>query len=726
VHGGRIVAVGVGLVVLIGVGMAAGRMTADGSTNDELLIVPRQVERRDLDDVLTISGEVRREETQQINLPVDGKVSSIAVDDGDTVEIGDPLFALDGRTAVAVAGDFAFYRMLDVGSDGPDVDQLERILSGAGYPISSVDALFTEETRTALAQWQVDRGYGGATPEPTETITVSLAQNPAGYDVGKANTVAFSIVPSAPGRIAGFMSPRAAATTTTAAPAKPVIQVSADLQEVDEGGQVVFTFTAAPAPTTDLTVDLTIGGDATGGNDPADGDYQTIDNSFVMPAGQSTHTLVVPIFVDQVREAREDITVSLTDQFGNDPNYVVGPSNQSRIRIRANGEDLVPVITIKASTAVVDEGATVTFTFDSTIESNEDLDLVVAVAGSARNGVDYVEVDLDEITIPAGATTTTLQVQTRSDNVVEGDERLVVAVVPDPTGDPAAPLYVLGSPAEAQVVIESNDLPELTIRGGGEVAEGGVTSFTIVADAPVTADTSINYQVGGTAQAGVDFETLSGTVTMVAGASQVTVDIVTIDDDVVFLPSDMVVADWPARVGTVEVDEGEFVLQGSPVLTLTEPVFTITLAVSAGDRSELEIGQAVAVGLDASDQDLAGVIATLDDNATVGDQGEELYEGTVEVQGDLAAVDGSRATIDVTLAERLDVIAVPVAAVLRVAGGEEVRVINDAGTISRVPVTIGLIDGEWVEVTSGLTGNELVIVDVDAEAIAPQSSTPGG
>ena len=34
-----------------------------------------------------------------------------------------------------------------------------RILAGEGYAISQVDNLFTEETRSALTQWQIDRGY---------------------------------------------------------------------------------------------------------------------------------------------------------------------------------------------------------------------------------------------------------------------------------------------------------------------------------------------------------------------------------------------------------------------------------------------------------------------------------------------------------------------------------------------------------------------------------------
>lgn len=719
----------VGVGGLVAAGVVVGRMTSDDDKGKQLLIVPRPVERRDLDDVLTISGEVRREEIQEINLPVDGKVSSLAVDDGDTIDVGDPLFALDGRTAVAVAGDFAFYRTLDVGSDGPDVAQLEKILAGAGYPISSVDSLFTEETRAALTRWQVDHGYGGATPEAAETITVGLAQNQAGYSVGKANTVAFRIEPSAPGA-AGSGIERAV-HTRKGTEDKPEITLTAGFTDVEEGGQVNLTITAEPAPANNLTIDLTIDGDAVGGDDPDDGDdYQEFDDSIVMAAGQTTYTIPVPIFVDQVKEGREEIIVSLTDQYGNDPNYFVGSSNKVRIRIAENGDDLLPVITVKSSTGVVSEGGTVTFTFTTTIESNEDLDLIIALGGGAVNGDDYVAVEPDAVTILAGETTADLQIQIRRDGYVEPDEELLVAVAPAPEPtpypdpdpdadlhqDPLLPAYVGGFPSQVSVIIESDDLPELTLRGGGAVAEGGTASFTIVADSPVSADTSINYQVGGTAQSGSDYETLTGTVVMRAGHTQVSVGIATIDDDVIFLPSDMVVADWPARIGSVDVDEGEFVMQGAAVLTLTEPVFTITLAVSASDRAELEVGQAVMVSLDSADLDLPGVIATLDETATVNEAGEESYEGTVQVQGDVSAVDGARVTIDVTLAERLGVLAVPVASVLRSAGGDEVRVINDEGTITRVAVTIGLVDGEWVEITSGLFGDELVVVDVDAEA----------
>ena len=46
------------------------------------------------------------------------------------------------------------------------------------------------------------------------------------------------------------------------------------------------------------------------------------------------------------------------------------------------------------------------------------------------------------------------------------------------------------------------------------------------------------------------------------------------------------------------------------------------------------------------------------------------------------------------------------------------RVVNDEGTITRVPVTIGLIDREWAQILTGLKGDELVVVDVESEGVA--------
>jgi len=697
VAGGFVALIGGALLVL-------NKSGGDGSSNN-LLITPRAVERRDLSDVLTVSGEVRRDETKEINSAVDGKVSQISVEDGDTVEAGDGVFALDGRTAVAVAGEFSFYRQLSVGSVGPDVKQLETILNDSGYAIGSVDSLFTEQTRSALAKWQFDRGYSGSANESDETVTVSLSSNSAAYSVGRANTAAFVVTPSVP---SGTGSTFRGAPVT-----KPTLTVSASSNSVSEGGSVSFTVTSDITLATDLTVALTIGGSAAGGDDIAnDDDYEEILTNIVLPAGELTVSVTSDIFVDSVIEDEEDITFEIAQQFGSDTSYLSGAVKSVRVVIVANGSELKPLLTVKASGETIDEGSSVTFTVRTSVKSNRDIRFNVTLSGNAESDIDYLTPDSDVYTITAGNESVDITIQIRRDDAVELDEKLIFTITGDVPPSGKSKRYYLGTIVKSTVIIESGDLPELTLIGGSTIAEGRSGSFRIVSDAPVTEDTSVNYQVSGTATNGQDFGVLSGTVIMKAGSSSVTVLIETINDDVVFLPSDMLVAQWPARIGKVEVDEGEFVLQGNVVLSLTEPEFTITMKVSPTDRAELVIGQAVSVDLKVGGQILPGVITELADSAIVGPSGEEQYEGTVSVSGAFEAVDGATVSIDVTLDEALQVLAVPVASVLRSADGDQVRVVNDQGTITRLNVTIGLIDGEWVEIKEGLVGDELIIVDI--------------
>ena len=704
------IALATGLIAVIGVAVLLGRQSGGDSTNNELLITPRAVERRDLSDVLTVSGEVRRDETKKINSAVDGKVSQINVEDGDTVEVGDGVFALDGRTAVAVPGEFSFYRELTVGSVGPDVKQLETILNDSGYKIRDVDTLFTEETRTALAKWQFDRQYSGSSNESDETITASLSPNGAAYSVGRENTAAFIVTQAVPTSSGSSLRPLVV---------KPTLNISASTSIVAEGASVTFTITADVAPTSDLTIALNTTGSAAAGDDPAnDDDYDTILGSATIKAGELTTSFTSQVFVDNTIEDDEDIIVAMTTQFGNDPTYALGNTNQVRVVIAANGSELRPLLTVKASSETISEGSSVTFTVRTSVKSNRDIQFNVTLSGNASQDVDFLTPDRDTYTINAGTYSVDVQIQIRRDNTVEPDETLVLTLNSDTPPSGKTDRYFLGTPTVAEVTIESDDLPELSLVGGGTVAEGGTSSFRIVADAAVTKDTSVNYQLSGTAQNGADYKALSGTIIMRAGSSSVTVPINVINDDVIFKPSDMLVADWPARIGKVEVDEGEFVLQGNVVLSLTEPQFTITMKVSPTDRAELEVGQAVSVDLKVGGQILPGVISELNDSANVGAAGEELYEGTITVTGDFSAVDGATVSIDVTLAEALQVLAVPVAAVLRSADGDEVRIVNDAGTITRVKVTIGLIDGEWVEIKDGLKGDELVVVDIAAGNVA--------
>jgi len=723
---GVVAVVLVGLFVWPGVG---GDSDSSSSVNDGPTFVVAPVELRTLSDDITVRGEIRRDQLQRITSGVDGQVSSVLVDDGDTINAGDVLYAIDGRAAVAVDGEFSFFRRLDVGSDGPDVLQLETILSSEGYDVGVVDQLYTESTRAGLREWQIDRGYGGASPEPNENIIVSLSSNSAGYTIGAKNTVAIELQPSVPnqelvsestGSLGGgslyvkreirnqFLGAESLVFQNNGPVIqsdRPEVEVTVNPSSVTEGATATFTFTSDIAMPADTVVEYIVTGSAT-----ADDDYEDdpLDGSFIFPQGATSYTLDVTTLTDEVIENVEELTIEVGNGFviNEDDAYIPGPLNEATLEITSPAGD-VQTIEVRATTVSTSEGGNLTFEFETDLVRNEETTITFSVWGTATSGSDYFAEDL-EVDLPANAETVTVTFQTRDDKWVEQDETLWVTITSNPDED-----YVIGAQESTLGTIESNDMPELTIEGGGNVGEGGNAQFTIKADQPVVEDTSINYQLRGSASPGSDYKELPGTVVMLAGESEVTVQIETIDDDVIFLPGDMVVASWPARIGTVSVDDGEFILLGQQVLTLTEPDFTITLTLNPTDRGNLEVGMEVEVELQASDQDaVPGVIIELDETATVSADGSERYEGVIETSETLDAVDGANVNVDVTREEKIDVITVPVAAVLQDGQGNDVvRVVLSDGTTTQVRVEVGLSEGAFVEITEGLTGNELVLVE---------------
>ncbi len=928
------------LLVVVVLGAAVVLAVLQPWTSDEVVdlavdrAIAERVQIRTLTDEITISGEMRRDELQTINSAVDGKVSDLMVADGDTVNPGDKLFALDGRPSVAVRGDFAFYRMLDVGAQGPDVEQLETILFDAGYPVGDVDTFYTEDTRGGLAAWQAAYGFSGVTSEVEEVVNVSLLGNQAGYRVGAVNTVSVTIgsaVPSGSGA-----SSRQGATSAVDSPV-PTVNLSVSPAAVVEGGRVTITLTAAPTPTAALEVGLRIGGDVT-----VDDDYIDIDETMVIAAGEATTSIEVVTLVDDDLEPNEDLKLEIVGGFDDeasvapqtlvvydlqvkvddleerrdelreeiaeavgeeqtlkeydiraeiadleerraeladeiaeeqgdveeaqekvdgletiqrsktaveqelmdagiitnaqaaethptpteadqlmaldtaleeanndldteditvtawtkafnayhdardillegsseltsardtleaetdglallvdeqarldfllndaedrladmletsDDSLVALRDEQARLEflLEATREDFrvaqaarwivgraseatvivddpdvpdVPVLVLRADSESVGEPGTASFTVETTTELVEDLDIYFEVGGAATPDEDFNS-PAGDITMHIGTDTATITVAVRSDDLVEADETLTVRLLADPRGT-----YALSGTTEGTTSIVSPDLPELTLVGGGRLTEGETGYVTIVADQAPKVDTSVGYSVAGSAQAGVDYQVVTGSALLAAGQTRIEVAIRTIQDDVVFMPGDMVVADWPTRVGEVHVDEGSFVAPGAALLTLTEPAFTLTLFASPTDRAKLRIGQEVTVELAAGDQESPGMITSLDDSAS--SQGSsERYEGVVETVEELVAVEGAVVTIDVVVDQAVDAVVVPIAAVLTDGPENKVRVVTPDGVIERRTIQIGMLDGAWVEVVDGVSPGQYVILEID-------------
>ena len=87
-----------------------------------------------------------------------GVVTSIEVEPGVEVGPGDVLYTVDLRPVVAAEGQVPMFRNLSLRSRGPDVVQLQALLTDAGFYSGELDGSFGSTTRSAVNNWQGSLG----------------------------------------------------------------------------------------------------------------------------------------------------------------------------------------------------------------------------------------------------------------------------------------------------------------------------------------------------------------------------------------------------------------------------------------------------------------------------------------------------------------------------------------------------------------------------------------
>jgi hypothetical protein len=155
------------------------------------------------------------------------------------------------------------------------------------------------------------------------------------------------------------------------------------------------------------------------------------------------------IGASDIRELSSSITIGV-------PPMTTNPSAGTNTTVP------IPTATINATLASAGEGGVSgIFTVSRDSISTSALTVNFTIGGSATAGSDYSSLG-SSVTIPAGALSTTLQVNPIDDSSVEGTETVVLTLS-------ASPNYTLGSQASATVNIIDNDtalgLPDVVVLG---------------------------------------------------------------------------------------------------------------------------------------------------------------------------------------------------------------------------------------------------------------------
>jgi peptidoglycan hydrolase-like protein with peptidoglycan-binding domain len=157
----------------------ADRAAAREAPTPSLITVP--VERRQLTSALALSGEVAYNEPLTVSLagavglePGETAVVTELRDAGTELNEGDVLVEVTTRPVFVLQGELPMYRRLVVGTEGPDVGQLERALERLGYDPGTVDTVFDAATAAAVEQMYADAAYpaeGPSTEQRAELMT---------------------------------------------------------------------------------------------------------------------------------------------------------------------------------------------------------------------------------------------------------------------------------------------------------------------------------------------------------------------------------------------------------------------------------------------------------------------------------------------------------------------------------------------------------------------------
>ena len=200
-----------------------------------------------------------------------------------------------------------------------------------------------------------------------DTVTIaagksraSLTVGTSGVAVGAGGCVVTATIAAGDGYHAGAAAKASASATLMPVPVPVVVTIAAGDSPVTEGNPVTFTLTAAPAPASPLTVDVS----------------WAESGSFLPPSPPQTVTILASgtatLTADTVNDGADETNGSVTATVVAGSGYTVGSTGSATVEVADNDPPAppapstprpkVPVVTAKAPSEYVCEGADAVFT----------------------------------------------------------------------------------------------------------------------------------------------------------------------------------------------------------------------------------------------------------------------------------------------------------------------------------------------------------------------------
>ena len=455
----------------------------------------------------------------------------------------------------------------------------------AAFTISLSTASGRDVTVTATTADGTATAPGDYT-HTTQTVTIAAGATSATFNVDTTEDSTaepdetFTVALSAPANATLHASDHTG-TGTIRDDETPALSI--DDVTVTEGASATFTITRSGSTAAASTVRWATA-EHTGATHPASTtDYTAVNATTVsFAAGERTKTVEVQTTEDTLDEPDETFQVVLSQP--SDGTTIADATGIGTI----TDDDDAPTLSIDDVT--VAEGASAAFTIALTAASGRDVTVTAATAdGTAVAGSDYTARSAVTVTIAAGTTSASFNVDTLEDTLDEPNETFTVAL--------SAPAHAtLDDDTGIGTITDDDNAPTLSI-GDVTVAEGASAAFTIALSTASGRDVTVTAATAdGTAVAPGDYTARSAvTVTIAAGATSATFDVATLEDTLDEPNETFTVALSAPAHATLDDDTGTGTItddDGAPTLSIGD------VTVAEGDTAAFTISLSTASGRD--------------------------------------------------------------------------------------------------------------------------------
>jgi len=282
---------------------------------------------------------------------------------------------------------------------------------------------------------------------------------------------------------------------------------------VSEGGSLSYTVTKTGSTSQTHAVSY-----ATANGSAGSGDYTTKSGSLSFSSGQTSQTVTVVTTEDSIYEASETVNLNLSAA----TNGATISDSQGVGTI--TNDDTAPAFSI--NNVSVSEGGSLSFTVTKSGSTSQTHAVSYATANGSAGSGDYTT-KTGSLSFSSGQTSQTVTVVTTEDSIYEASETVNLNLSAATNGATISDSQGVGT------ITNDDAAPAFSINNV-TAEEGNNLTFTISKSGLTANSHNISYATAnGTASAGSDYTSKSGTLTFTAAQSSKTVTITGIEDGTV-------------------------------------------------------------------------------------------------------------------------------------------------------------------------------------------------